>query len=71
MNPAKTPNGGRPIAASAKQRQQDGEFAASARPSPLMACGSTSSPYRVRTTCQASRSPLVASADGTQQQTTA
>ena len=59
MNPAKTPKGGRPIAASASN---DSSTAYCGIPvaRPLMACGSTSSPYLVRTTCQATMSPLVA-----------
>ena len=61
MNPAKTPNGGRPMAASAKNDNRTANSGIG-EASPLMARGSTSSPYRVRTTCQASRSPLVASA---------
>src|SRR6185295_15818896 len=60
MNPAKTPNGGSPIAASASK---DSKTAYCGMPlaKPLIDCGSTSSPYLVRTTCQATRSPLVAS----------
>ena len=59
MNPAKTPNGGRPIAAKAS-RTAKRRYRGMPLANPLMACGSTSSPYLVRMTCQATMSPLVA-----------
>src|SRR6478736_1387954 len=59
MNPAKTPKGGRPIAANASNESKTA-YRGMPAARPLMACGSTSSPYLVRITCQATMSPLVA-----------
>ena len=59
MNPAKTPKGGRPIAAKARSESSTA-YRGMPDANPLTACGSTSSPYRVRMTCHAIRSPLVA-----------
>src|SRR5688572_23228034 len=59
MNPAKTPKGGRPIAARARSERSTA-YRGMPDANPLTACGSTSSPYRVRTTCHATKSPLVA-----------
>ena len=61
MKPAKTPNGGMPMAASAKSVNRTANCGIVLL-SPLMVRGSTSSPNRVRTTCQERKSPLVASA---------
>src|SRR6476620_3177794 len=60
VNPAKTPKAGSAMAVSASK---DSKTAYCGMPlaHPLMACGSTSSPYLVRMTCQATMSPLVAS----------
>src|SRR5574338_268599 len=59
MNPANTPKGGIPIAARPNRDNRTAYFGmAAARP--LMAWGSTSSPYLVRITCQATSSPPVA-----------
>src|SRR5689334_13052555 len=59
MNPAKTPKGGRPIAARARSESNTANLGMPAA-RPLIACGSTSSPYLVRMTCQAIMSPQVA-----------
>ena len=59
MNAANTPKGGSPIAASARS-ESNTAYRGIVNARPLMACGSTSSPYRVRITCQASKRPLVA-----------
>src|SRR5215510_10470451 len=59
MNPAKTPKGGKPIAAKARSESSTA-YRGMPDANPLMAWGSTSSPYRVRTTCHATKSPLVA-----------
>src|SRR5688500_16042252 len=59
MNPAKTPKGGKPMAASASNESRTA-YCGMPVARPLIDCGSTSSPYLVRTTCQAIMSPLVA-----------
>src|SRR6476620_2163131 len=59
MNPAKTPNGGSPIAANANNESSTA-YCGMPDANPLTACGSMSSPYLVRTTCHAIKSPLVA-----------
>ena len=57
MNPAKTPKGGRPIAARATS-ENNTAYCGIADAKPLMACGSTSSPYLVRMTCQATKGQI-------------
>jgi hypothetical protein len=59
MKPAKTPKGGNPIAASARSENKTA-YRGITEAKPLTDRGSTSSPYLVRMTCHATKSPLVA-----------